>query len=120
MPNGSDVHASSAGPLVRRKAAGLTKTPIATSISPDRTGSRHCHVRELSCTGRRALPLDSDVRITNYGGGNTSARDWQADLLTGERTLVLWEKGSDGKVRSMKLDGFAALHVDRLPTLEKL
>ncbi|MFM7802295.1 MAG: class II aldolase, partial [Limnohabitans sp.] len=68
----------------------------------------------------RSNLLGSDLRITNYGGGNTSAKIWQADPLTGEQVEVLWVKGSGGDVGSMKLDGFATLSMEKLRGLKKL
>lgn len=68
----------------------------------------------------RSNLLGSDLRITNYGGGNTSAKVWQTDPLTGEKVEVLWVKGSGGDVGSMKLDGFATLYMDKLRALKKL
>jgi rhamnulose-1-phosphate aldolase/alcohol dehydrogenase len=68
----------------------------------------------------RSNLLGSDLRITNYGGGNTSAKIWQTDPLSGESVEVLWVKGSGGDVGSMKLDGFATLWMDKLRGLKKL
>lgn len=68
----------------------------------------------------RSNLLGSDLRITNYGGGNTSAKIWQSDPLSGEQVEVLWVKGSGGDVGSMKLDGFATLYMDKLRALKKL
>ncbi|MEY3446365.1 MAG: hypothetical protein RIR45_1120 [Pseudomonadota bacterium] len=68
----------------------------------------------------RSNLLGSDLRITNYGGGNTSAKIAQKDLLTGQDVLVLWVKGSGGDVGSMKLDGFATLYMDKLTALQSL
>ncbi len=68
----------------------------------------------------RSNLLGSDLRITNYGGGNTSAKIWQRDPLTGERVEVLWVKGSGGDVGSMKLDGFSTLYMDKLRALKGL
>ncbi|MGY0195275.1 bifunctional rhamnulose-1-phosphate aldolase/short-chain dehydrogenase [Leptothrix sp. BB-4] len=68
----------------------------------------------------RSNLLGSDLRITNYGGGNTSAKIWQKDPLTGERVEVLWVKGSGGDVGSMKLDGFSTLYLDKLRALKGL
>ncbi|MGS5088321.1 bifunctional rhamnulose-1-phosphate aldolase/short-chain dehydrogenase [Hydrogenophaga sp. A37] len=68
----------------------------------------------------RSNLLGSDLRITNYGGGNTSAKIWQQDPLTGEQTEVLWVKGSGGDVGSMKLDGFSTLYMDKLRALKGL
>jgi len=68
----------------------------------------------------RSNLLGSDLRITNYGGGNTSAKIWQKDPLTGEQAEVLWVKGSGGDVGSMKLDGFSTLYMDKLRALKNL
>jgi rhamnulose-1-phosphate aldolase/alcohol dehydrogenase len=68
----------------------------------------------------RSNLLGSDLRITNYGGGNTSAKLWQTDPLTGESVEVLWVKGSGGDVGSMKLDGFSTLYMDKLRALKGL
>ena len=57
----------------------------------------------------RSNLLGADKRITNYGGGNTSAKLQAADPLTGEPVTVLWVKGSGGDLGSMRLDGFATL-----------
>ena len=55
----------------------------------------------------RSNLLGSDLRITNFGGGNTSAKLTGADPLTGAPVEVLWVKGSGGDIGSMKLDGFS-------------
>ena len=62
----------------------------------------------------RSNLLGSDKRVTNYGGGNTSAKVMETDPLTGEEVEVLWVKGSGGDIGSMKLDGFATLYMDKL------
>jgi len=56
--------------------------------------------------------LGADKRITNFGGGNTSAKLSTYDPLTGAQTRVLWVKGSGGDLGSMKLDGFSTLYLD--------
>lgn len=66
----------------------------------------------------RSNLLGSDKRVTNYGGGNTSAKVFQADPLSGEQTEVLWVKGSGGDVGSIKMDGFATLYMDKLRALK--
>jgi len=66
----------------------------------------------------RSNLLGSDLRITNFGGGNTSALVETADPLTGEMVKVLWVKGSGGDLGSIKRDGFATLYLDRLETLK--
>ncbi len=62
----------------------------------------------------RSNLLGSDLRITNFGGGNTSAKLMSSDPLTGAPTRVLWVKGSGGDIGSMKLDGFSTLYLDKL------
>jgi rhamnulose-1-phosphate aldolase/alcohol dehydrogenase len=68
----------------------------------------------------RSNLLGSDKRITNYGGGNTSAKVMETDPLTGEPVEVLWVKGSGGDVGTMKLDGFSTLYMDKLRALKTL
>ncbi|KQT53155.1 short-chain dehydrogenase [Aureimonas sp. Leaf454] len=68
----------------------------------------------------RSNLLGSDKRITNYGGGNTSAKVVQRDPLTGEDVSVLWVKGSGGDVGSIRLDGFATLYQSKLNQLRGL
>jgi rhamnulose-1-phosphate aldolase/alcohol dehydrogenase len=65
----------------------------------------------------RSNLLGSDKRITNYGGGNTSAKVMERDPLTGAMVEVLWVKGSGGDVGSIKMDGFATLYMDKLQAL---
>ncbi len=68
----------------------------------------------------RSNLLGSDKRITNFGGGNTSAKVMMPDPLSGTDTQVLWVKGSGGDIGSMKLDGFATLYQDKLNALRNL
>ncbi len=68
----------------------------------------------------RSNLLGSDLRITNFGGGNTSAKLMQRDSLTGDAVEVLWVKGSGGDLGSMKLDGFSTLYLGKLEGLKKL
>ncbi len=68
----------------------------------------------------RSNLLGSDLKITNFGGGNTSAKVKDKDPLTGADVTVLWVKGSGGDLGSMKLDGFATLYMDRLESLKGL
>ena len=68
----------------------------------------------------RSNLLGSDLRITNYGGGNTSAKVSMKDPLTGRPVDVLWVKGSGGDLGSMGLDGFATLYLDKLYALRDL
>ena len=65
----------------------------------------------------RSNLLGADKRITNYGGGNTSAKVAMPDPLTRETAEVLWVKGSGGDVGTMGRDGFATLYMDKLDRL---
>ena len=68
----------------------------------------------------RSNLLGADLRITNFGGGNTSAKVEARDPLTGEQVRVLWVKGSGGDIGSMKRDGFSTLYLDKLEGLKGL
>jgi rhamnose utilization protein RhaD (predicted bifunctional aldolase and dehydrogenase)/NAD(P)-dependent dehydrogenase (short-subunit alcohol dehydrogenase family) len=65
----------------------------------------------------RSNLLGSDLRITNYGGGNTSAKLTQPDPLDGSPKQVLWVKGSGGDLGTISTSGFAALYLDKLHKL---
>lgn len=67
----------------------------------------------------RSNLLGADLRLTNYGGGNTSCKVMAPDPLTGEPTEVMWVKGSGGDLGTMTRSGLAALYADRLRNLEK-
>lgn len=68
----------------------------------------------------RSNLLGSDQRITNTGGGNTSAKVIETDPLTGQPVEVLWVKGSGGDLRTSKLDNFASLYQSKLLGLQQL
>ena len=68
----------------------------------------------------RSNLLGSDLRITNFAGGNTSSKVDEVDPLTGETVKVLWVKGSGGDLGSIKRGGFATLYQEKLLALEKL
>ncbi|MCA1970322.1 MAG: bifunctional rhamnulose-1-phosphate aldolase/short-chain dehydrogenase [Rhizobium sp.] len=68
----------------------------------------------------RSNLLGADKRITNYGGGNTSAKVMETDPLTGEKVRVMWVKGSGGDIGTIKLDGFSTLYMDKLEALKTL
>jgi rhamnulose-1-phosphate aldolase/alcohol dehydrogenase len=67
----------------------------------------------------RSNLLGSDLRITNFGGGNTSAKVVMDDPLSGKQVEVLWVKGSGGDLGSIKLDGFSTLYMDKLEALKE-
>ncbi|MEI6947639.1 bifunctional aldolase/short-chain dehydrogenase [Paraflavisolibacter sp. H34] len=68
----------------------------------------------------RSNLLGADLRLTNYGGGNTSCKTTAKHPLTGEETEVMWVKGSGGDIGTLKKSGLAALYVDRLRSLENV
>ncbi len=68
----------------------------------------------------RSNILGADKRVTNYGGGNTSAKVMETDPLTGTQVEVLWVKGSGGDIGSIRMDGFATLYMDKLDALKSL
>ena len=68
----------------------------------------------------RSNLLGADLRLTNYGGGNTSCKAYTKDPLTGSETEVMWIKGSGGDLGTLKRNGLAALYVNRLRSLEKI
>ena len=68
----------------------------------------------------RSNKLGSDLRITNTGGGNTSAKLTETDPLTGQKAEVLWVKGSGGDLRTSAKENFSSLYQDKLIGLQKL
>ncbi|MFN3379167.1 MAG: bifunctional aldolase/short-chain dehydrogenase [Runella zeae] len=68
----------------------------------------------------RSNMLGADLRLTNYGGGNTSVKITDKDPLTGKETEVMWIKGSGGDIGTLKKSGCAALYMDRLLSLENV
>ena len=68
----------------------------------------------------RSNLLGADLRLTNYGGGNTSCKVIAKDPLTNKDVEVMWVKGSGGDLATMKRNGLAALYVDRLHNLKNV
>src|SRR5919199_2992559 len=68
----------------------------------------------------RSNLLGADLRLTNYGGGNTSCKAMAKDPLTGREVEVMWIKGSGGDLGTMKKSGLAALYVDKLLSLKNV
>ncbi len=66
----------------------------------------------------RSNILGADLRITNYGGGNTSCKTMELDPLTKEPVEVMWIKGSGGDIGTMTRSGLAGLYVDKLRSLK--
>nr|MCU0396009.1 class II aldolase/adducin family protein [Chitinophagaceae bacterium] len=75
---------------------------------------------EVALLVYRSNLLGADLRLTNYGGGNTSCKVMATHPLTGQPTEVMWVKGSGGDLGTMKKSGLAALYVDRLRNLEQV
>ena len=65
----------------------------------------------------RSNRLGSDPRVTNYAGGNTSAKGTEIDPVTGEPVELLWVKGSGGDLGTLTETGLAVLRLDRLREL---
>jgi rhamnulose-1-phosphate aldolase/alcohol dehydrogenase len=68
----------------------------------------------------RSNILGADLRITNYGGGNTSCKTIEKDPLTGKEVEVMWVKGSGGDIGTLTRSGIAGLYTDRLRDLKKV
>nr|MDJ0646847.1 bifunctional aldolase/short-chain dehydrogenase [Flavobacteriaceae bacterium] len=68
----------------------------------------------------RSNILGADLRITNYGGGNTSCKTIERDPLTQEEVEVMWVKGSGGDIGSLTRSGIAGLYTQRLRDLKKV
>ncbi len=68
----------------------------------------------------RSNILGSDQRITNTGGGNTSAKLVEKDPLTGKEVEVLWVKGSGGDLRTATKENFSSLYQDKLLSLQDI
>jgi rhamnulose-1-phosphate aldolase/alcohol dehydrogenase len=75
---------------------------------------------EVALLVYRSNLLGADLRLTNYGGGNTSCKVMAKDPLTGNDVEVMWVKGSGGDLGTMKRNGLAALYVDRLRSLNNV
>ncbi|MDH3652044.1 MAG: bifunctional rhamnulose-1-phosphate aldolase/short-chain dehydrogenase, partial [Saprospiraceae bacterium] len=68
----------------------------------------------------RSNILGADLRVTNYGGGNTSCKTMENDPLTGDEREVMWIKGSGGDLGTLNHQGIASLYVDRLHALKNV
>jgi rhamnulose-1-phosphate aldolase/alcohol dehydrogenase len=86
----------------------------------DETKAAELSGDEVALLIYRSNLLGADLRLTNYGGGNTSCKTIQKDPLTGKETEVMWVKGSGGDLGTLKKSGLAALYVDRLHSLENV
>ncbi len=68
----------------------------------------------------RSNVLGADLRITNFGGGNTSCKTMEKDPLTQEPVEVMWVKGSGGDIGTLTRKGIAGLYTDRLRSLKSV
>jgi len=75
---------------------------------------------QLALLRYRSNLLGADLRITNFGGGNTSSKIELPDPFTGRPVRVLAVKGSGGDLGSISESGFALLYIDRLEQLKDL
>lgn len=75
---------------------------------------------EVALLVYRSNLLGADLRLTNYGGGNTSCKTIEKDPLTGKRTDVMWVKGSGGDLGTLTKGGLAGLYLDRLLNLRSI
>src|SRR3954451_9081092 len=112
------------GPMVRQKRI-MTEASFMTKAAaeplPDLWDDAHAaDLDEPGLLLYRSNLLGSDLRITNFGGGNTSAKLTMTDPLTREPVTVLWVKGSGGDIGSMRRDGFSTLYLDKLESLKGL
>ncbi|MBA3684664.1 MAG: bifunctional rhamnulose-1-phosphate aldolase/short-chain dehydrogenase [Planctomycetes bacterium] len=81
------------------------------------------HAATLDAVGRliyRSNLLGSDQRVTNTGGGNTSAKISERDPLSASAAEVLWVKGSGGDLRTSKAENFASLYQGKLVDLQRV
>ncbi|MCP4977430.1 MAG: bifunctional rhamnulose-1-phosphate aldolase/short-chain dehydrogenase, partial [Maribacter sp.] len=68
----------------------------------------------------RSNILGADLRITNYGGGNTSCKTIEKDPLTNDEVEVMWIKGSGGDIGTLTKAGIAGLYTERLRNLKNV
>jgi len=79
--------------------------------------ARNLDSRPLDLLRYRSNLLGADLRITNFGGGNTSSKFDLPDPITGKPVRVLAVKGSGGDLGSIQSNGFALLYLDKLEQL---
>lgn len=68
----------------------------------------------------RSNILGADLRITNFGGGNTSCKTIERDPLTNKQVEVMWVKGSGGDIGTLTRSGIAGIYTERLRDLKKV
>jgi rhamnulose-1-phosphate aldolase/alcohol dehydrogenase len=100
--------------------AGITKDFKHVSYLWDEKKAAELAGDEVGLLIYRSNLLGADLRLTNYGGGNTSCKSMAKDPLTGLGTEVMWVKGSGGDLGTLKRSGLAALYTDRLRNLKNV
>lgn len=98
----------------------MLKTHQHVSYLWDETKAANLAGDEVALFLYRSNLLGADLRLTNYGGGNTSVKIIDTDPLTGQPVEVMWIKGSGGDIGTLKKSGCAALYTDRLLSLERV
>ncbi len=74
--------------------------------------------RSVDALIRRSNTLGADPTTTNFGGGNTSAKDHTEDPVSGSAVEVMWIKGSGGDLGTLTADGLSTLRLDRVRALK--
>ena len=98
----------------------MNKTFKHVSYLWDETTAAKLSGDEVALLVYRSNLLGADLRLTNYGGGNTSCRAMVKDRITEKETEVMWVKGSGGDLGTMKRNGLAALYLDRMISLKNI
>jgi len=96
-----------------------TASPVLQLLEDRWDHARAATLDEPELLRYRSNLLGSDLRITNFAGGNTSSKIVETDPLTGEPVEVLWVKGSGGDLGSIRRTGFATLYQEKLVALER-
>src|SRR4029079_18007802 len=90
------------------------------SAPPSRMARDPLEQPEIGALVERSRRLGSDPRVTNFGGGNTSAKVELADPITGESRTVLAVKGSGGDLGTLTAGGLALVDLERLRSMERV
>src|SRR5205814_3126182 len=93
-----------------------TATKYLENLWDEREAATHAS-RPLDLLRYRSNLLGADLRITNFGGGNTSSKFDMTDPLSGQPQRAMAVKGSGGDLRSIANSGFAILYLDKLNAL---
>lgn len=68
----------------------------------------------------RSNRLGADPKVTNYAGGNTSAKATITDPISGKPTSLIFVKGSGGDLGTLKEEGIAVLYTDKVHELKNV